>query len=207
MRWFALAVAVVLGAVWARVYVSARAELAVARAAVDAGDTARAVTHYQYAMRWYTPGAGAPREAAEALWGIASSAKDRDTALSALQALRGGVRATRHLWTPFARWAAPTDRAIARLMAEAHAGQPSAEGRSVDELERWHASLLALDPTPPVGWSLAVVLGFAGWVAGGFATIWRGLDREAKVVRRPFARWAGFTAACFALWVVGLVYA
>jgi hypothetical protein len=204
MRWLALAIVVVLGAVWARAWTSSRAELAQARAA---GDTARAITHFQYAMRWYTPGAQAPREAAEALWTIASSAPDRDTALSALQALRGGVRATRHLWSPFARWAAPTDRAIARLMAEAQAGQPSAEGRSVEALERWHASLLALDPTPAPGWSLVVVLGFVGWVAGGFATIYRGMDREAKVVRRPFVRWAGFTAASFALWIAGLLYA
>lgn len=210
MRWLALALAVVLGVAWIRVAASAREELAAARAAEAEGDLDRAIRRYQYALRWYSPGADAPRDAAEALWVIARGAHargDADTALKALRALRGGALATRSLFSPFEHYLGPANRALARLTAEAHVGRPSAEGRSVDELEAYHARLLALDPVPAPGWSLLVVLGFVGWVAGGFATIFRGLDREARVRRGPFLRWGGLTALCFAAWVVGLIYA
>ena len=52
-----------------------------------------------------------------------------------------------------------------------------------------------------------MVLSFLGWIAGGFLTIARGLDAEARVLRGTFLRYGGLTALCFGLWVLGLTQA
>ena len=195
-----------------RAFVGAREELAGARAAEAAGDLDAAIELFAYALRWYTPGAGAPVEAADGLQAIAARAEasgDRDHALAALRRLRGGMRAVRSVYSPFAARMASVDDAIARLTADAQIalGQPTLRGRNRDQLVADHRALLALDATPAPGWSLLVVLAFAGWVIGGFLTIGRGLDAEGRRVAGAFWRWAGLTAVCFGLWVLGLLSA
>ncbi len=98
MRWLVAALAVVLVAVWLRAWTGAHSEFDSAENARSAGEIAAAINHYQYAMRWYTPGASTPFSAADALNEIADQAiekGDRKTALSALRRLRGGILATR----------------------------------------------------------------------------------------------------------------
>ena len=212
MRWAAAALVLVLAVVWLRVWTSARDELAQARRARAAADVEGAIRHYQYAMRWYSPGAGAPGDAAADLRLLArdlEGAGDRKNALRAWRRLRGAVRATRSVYTPFAGLADEVDRNIARLTADEQLalGQPTIRGRDRAQLEADHLRLLKLDPTPTAGWGLLVVLAFIGWVAGGFLTIARGFDREARLLRPGFIRYAALTAACFGLWVVGLVMA
>lgn len=208
-RWVALAVVLVLAVVWGRVFLSARAELAEAQAAESAGEMARAVEHYQYAMRWYSPLARAPTEASEALWRLgqaAEAADDRATALAAYRRLRGGILSTRSLYCPFcARLDATNDRIAALMAAEQMAlGQPTIQGRSLEELERDHRALLALDPIPHPLWSLLIVGAFFGWIGGGFGTIFRGLDSDVRPVQPAFGRWLALTAVCFGLWLLGL---
>lgn len=199
-------------AVWGRAWVSARGELEAARAAEAAGDVDRALAYHQYAMRWYTPLAAAPREAADALTAIADRAEaagDRATALAALRRLRGAILATRSLYSPFGDRLPEVNRRLARLTAEEQLalGQPTLRGRDLATLEADHRRLLELDPTPATGWSLVVVLSFVGWVSGAALTIARGLDAEARLVRGPALRWGGFAALCFAAWIAGLALA
>ncbi len=208
LRWGAGALALVVCVVWVRVWTSARAELADAERARTEGRVEEAIRHYQYALRWYSPLASAPADAAEGLRSMAVELESRGDAANALRAwrrLRGGVLATRSLYTPFPDALPEANRNIARLMAaeQLALGQPTIRGRSLAQLEADHLALLELDPTPAAGWSLAVVLGFFGWVLGGFLVVFRGFDREAR--RTPeLARWAALTAACFAVWLVGL---
>ncbi len=210
--WGVAAVVFVLGVVWARAWTSARAELEAGRAAQAAGDHRASIERLQFALRWYTPGASAPVEAADALLAIAEEAElrgDRDLALAALRRLRGGMRAVRSVYSPFAQRMASVDDRIAALTADAQLalGQPTIRGRDRAQLVADHRALLALDPTPSPGWSLLVVLGFGGWVAGGFLTLFRGLDADGRVRGAAFLRWGGLTLGAFALWIVGLVYA
>jgi hypothetical protein len=210
--WWVAALGLVLTAVWARAWVSARDELAQARALEASGQVAQAVEHYQWAARWYTPAASAPREALDALaalGGTAEASGDRAGALRAYRRLRGAVLATRHLWVPYDAHLAPTNLALSRLNAaqQMESGGPTIAGRSMAELEADHLALLELDPMPSPGWSLLVVLSFLGWIGGGFVTIARGLDAEARLVRPAFLRYGGLTALCFALWVLSLAYA
>lgn len=208
LRWGAGALALVLCVVWLRVWTSARSELALAEAAHAERRVEDAIRHYQYALRWYTPLASAPADAAAGLARLAVEAEQRADAKNALRAwrrLRGGILATRSVYTPFATALPQANRNIARLMAaeQLALGQPTLRGRTLAQLEADHLRLLELDPTPAVTWSLLVVFGFLGWVAGGFLVVFRGFDRDAK--RTPeLLRWAALTAGCFGAWLLGL---
>jgi hypothetical protein len=203
------AVAIVFAAVWARVWTSARGELEAALVARSAGDISTALTHYQYAMRWYTPGASAPVDAANALDEIATEAAaagDHALALRALRRLRGGVLATRSLYSPFGDRLDAVNTRLAKHTAEAQLalGQATIRGRTLAELERDHLTLLQRDPTPTPGWSLLVFVSFLGWLGSVFMTVGRGLDREARLVRPTFFRWGLSALGCFGLWLFAL---
>lgn len=206
LAWSA-ALGLVLAAAWGRVFFDARAELAQARAAEAASDLEGALVHYQYAARGYTPLAGAPREALEALLRLASEAEargDRKTALAAARRARGAILATRHVATPFGDRLDEVNARLARLTAEEQRALGLEAGRDPAALEAWHAELLALDPTPGAGWALATSLGFLGWIAGAFGFIFRGLDTQLRLVRPAAARWSLVFASCFGIWVLGL---
>ena len=209
MRWFVAAVAVVLLAVWLRAWTSGKDELERAVEAHSAGELEAAVNHYQYAMRWYSPGAAAPRAAADGLDEIARKAASegkRGLALRALRRLRGGILATRHLFSPFGDRLEAVNARIAKLMAaeQMALGQSTIRGRSVEELEADHLALLQRDPTPAAGWSLLVFLSFLGWLTAVFMTLSRGLTREAKLVRPAFYRWGTTAVISFGLWLFAL---
>ncbi len=52
-------------------------------------------------------------------------------------------------------------------------------------------------------WLWLMQLGFAGFLIGLFAFIWRGCDREGRLRARG-AWWLLFAFCCFALWFVAL---
>lgn len=208
LRWALIALLGIVAVAWVRAFISAPREIAEAVAAQQAGDSHRAVEHFGYAMRWYTPLASAPADAADALWEIADDATargDRALAMKALRRLRGGILSTRGLYCPFCDLLDPVNQKLAvHIAAEQMAlGQPTIRGRSRKALVDDHLALLRLDPIPHPGWSLLAVFGFLGWVGGGFLVVFRGLDVELE--RTPsFPLWAGITAACFAGWLAGL---
>ena len=204
------AICVVATAIWIRVYISAEDALEAGRAARSVGETAVAIENYQYAMRWYSPGARAPRVAADTLWEIAEAERavgNDEMALRALRELRGAIFATRSLYAPFGDRLDRVNDRIASVTARVHAAYPHARGRSAAELELHHRALLELDPTPSAAWSLVIVLAFVGWLGGMMGAIARGLDASATIQRGPMLRWGGFTLISFAAWIAGLVNA
>jgi tetratricopeptide (TPR) repeat protein len=212
-RWITLALLAVIAVIWVRVATSARHEFEHGQAAEAAGAMPDALRHYQYALRWYSPFATAPQAAADALWRIAEAADtqgDRATALAALRRLRGGIRATRWLLSPFDAYADPVDDRLAEHTADEQLAQGNAEtirGRSRAQLVADHRALLALDPMPATGWSLLVVLSFLGWVGSALLAISQGLTKEVRIIPAPLLRWSASALLCFALWVLGLINA
>jgi tetratricopeptide (TPR) repeat protein len=215
-RWLAaalpwlLAASVILGAAWVRMYRLAEAELGAAEAALAAGDRAEATERAQFAMRAYTPGAQAPRAGAGILLRLAEEAEargDRAGALAALRRLRGAIRSTRWIYSPFHHLAAPVDLRLAALTADEQLALGDADtirGRDRSQLEADHRALLALDPVPSPGRSLWIVFSFFGWVIGAVLVIARGLDRRVRIRHRPFFLWGGFALLALVSWFVSL---
>jgi hypothetical protein len=209
MRALLLAGALVIAALWTRTALSARAELAAADAARAAGRLDEACERYQYAMRAYTPLAGAPVAAAHALNAVAREALtrgDRATAIDALQRLRGAALATRGLFAPFTGWLPSTQRQLARSLA----AQQIAEGAPAQQraaLEAARLLELQRDPAAAPAWSLLVVIAFMCWLGGAAATLRFGLDEDARLISGKAWRGTLWTAAWLALWVLGLLNA
>ena len=208
MKWYVLALALVLSVVVGRVWLGARTELETAQKRQGA----ERLDRLQWAMRWYLPGASAPREAADAIEALAETAEsdgDIEAALGAWRRLRGGILATRHLWSPFGARLPRANARIAELTADLQirSGAVSIRGRDRGTLIADHLALLQLDPTPKAGWSIAVFLGFLGWVGGAAWTIRRGLTAKGTVRRKPFLRGLAITLLCFGVWIVGLLNA
>lgn len=211
LRWALLALAGIVVVAGLRMYLDARDALVRAESALRAGDRATAVEHYGYAMRAYTPLAGAPQLAAEALWDIADEATgsgDRALALMALRRLRGGILSTRGLFCPFCDLRDPVDQKLAVHIAaeQLELGQPTIRGRDRQTLVADHLALLRLDPMPHPGWSLLAVFGFFAWVGGGFLLAFRGLDVDLRRTR-AFPALLGLTAVGFGGWILGLMLA
>jgi tetratricopeptide (TPR) repeat protein len=206
MRALALACLVIVAAMWLRVASDASRELRGAQAAQAAGQLDQAIERYQYAMRGYTPLSSVPQRAALALQAIARAAvarHDRATALDALQRLRGAALATRGVLAPFDGWLPSTNRTLARLLAAEQIAQGAApEQRATLTAARLRELEHTLDA--PRGWSLLIVLAYAGWLGGAALTVLRGLDRDARVIPRAALRWSAWTALCFGLWLLGL---
>ncbi len=211
VRWaWALAVLVVLGGLAVRLALDAERHLTAGREAQAAAQSEEAQDHLQWAMRAQLPGLSAPLEAADLLEGIAREALargDDPTALRALRRLRGGILGTRHLWSPFGDRLERTNRELAAVTARTQVAEGFAGGKSVEALTEEHLRLLQLEPTPTLVASLAVTLGFFGWIGGAFGFIFRGLDRDLRWVPKVGPRWGLFTVACFALWIAGLCIA
>lgn len=211
VRWaWALAVLVVLGGLGVRLARDADRHLSAGREALAAAQLDEAQDHLQWAMRAQVPGLSAPHVAADLLEEIAREALargDDPTALRALRRLRGGILGTRHLWSPFGDRLERTNRELAAVTARTQVAEGFGGGESVEALTASHLGLLQLDPTPTLVASLAVTVGFFGWIGGGFGFIFRGLDTDLRAVPRVGRRWGLFTVACFALWIVGLCIA
>lgn len=208
-HWAAAAIVLVGVAVWARVYLSAGEALTAARAAEAAGDLGEAIDRYEHAMRWYSPGASAPVEAADALDRIATASEargDRATTLRALRRLRGGVLATRGLTCPLCDRLDDINQRLATATAaeQLALGQPTIRGRSEATLIADHLALLRLDPVPHPGWAALAVGAFLAWVAGGFLLIFRGFDRALTPVQPAATVYGALVAIGFALWLLAL---
>ncbi len=205
MRWFLLSLLILLSAAGLRVFWSAQEELEQARQAEAAGKLQLALSRYQYAMRWYLPFSAAPKEAAEALWSLAQR-DDPALARAALWRLRGGIRATRWLISPFKEWVEPVDERLALLMAQAQQKESPETilGRSEAELRADHLRLLKLDQAPAPAWSLLLVLSFLAWILASFALLWRGFDPGLRFKLRPGLLLVGASFSSLGLWIWAL---
>lgn len=205
----ALIVALLFAAVAVRVVAGAKAELEVAEKHEQEGDLDAAVVHYRRAARWYAPLSPYHVQALAALGRIGAAAEqggDTERALSAYRAVRSSVLATRSLYVPERERLAAADKRIAALMAGLPPPQMDA-GKSREQLEREHLALLEHDPDPKLGWTLLLLLGFGGWVAGAFAFSVRAIDGEDRFIRAEAIRWGSLIAVGFALFVLGMAMA
>ncbi|MCC6525721.1 MAG: hypothetical protein IT373_23940 [Polyangiaceae bacterium] len=192
-----------LGAASVRVIVAGEGELVESTAALEAGDVREAIVRARRAAGWYAPGAPHVRVAYERLVALARAAEEHrrfDAALLAWRAVRTSAVETRWLVTPHADDLELAEREIARLAA----GAERAPATRTDEPEAFAAeqlAALARAPGPRLGWSLALVGGFA-LAALGLVLVAREVAAPAE--RRGLRRFIGLAvgAAGVALWLL-----
>jgi hypothetical protein len=202
-----LSVLLCLGAILVvKVTSNARQELAIGEEAYTRGAYDVAMTHYERAIKWYTPFSPTVRQAVERLWQLGTEAEARGEvplALEAYQSLRSSLYAVESFYIPYQSWIPKTEERIAPLLAKAKAGEEPNADKLAQNTARF-AMQLKRHVGPHVGWSILVEVGFLGWVGATIGLIWYAVDEAGHFARRQGALWGSLIALFFALWLLSM---
>ncbi len=167
------------------------------------GKVDEAIDEYRWTLRWYTPWGPKWTDAAEALVRIAKSADQPEPmrAMRALDALRSGLIAGRHLWQPRADLVAYVNQTIPAVMVRVaeKTGDQRDKAQLLAQFTKDYARPIGVSPLT----SAAVSLGFLAWLLGLLMLARRGLDAEARVTPHGW-RWLGVAVCGFILWTLGM---
>jgi hypothetical protein len=162
-----------------------------------------AVDAYRNVLRWYTPWGPDEVDAAQALLDLAArhEQNDPELAVQALDNLRSGLIASRHLWQPRKELVAECNTRLPPLLVRVadRRGDARDKSRLLAEFQAAYAR--------PVGvgaWvSLAVGLGFLVWIVGLVMALRRGVGEDGRW-RKDGWPWVGAAVVGCATWVVAL---
>ena len=189
-----------------KVTYNARQEFAGGEEAYTRGAYNVAITHYERAIKWYTPFSKPVRHAVERLWQLGTEAETRGDwhlALEAYQSLRASLYAVQSFYIPYQSWIPKSEARIAPLLARTKAGEGSNTDKLAQDTARF-AMQLQRHVGPHLGWSILVAIGFLGWVGATVGLIWYVVDEEGNLVRRQGLLWGSLIAVFFALWLIGM---
>lgn len=168
-----------------------------------AGKVDAAIDEYRWTLRWYTPWGPKWTDAADALVRVAKDAETTKPlrAMRALDALRSGLIAGRHLWQPRADLVAWVNQTIPPVMMRAaeESGDKRDKTALLAQFSRDYARPVGVAPVT----SAAVSLGFLAWLGGLLMLARRGLDAEARVTRVGW-RWLAVAGSGFAIWTLAM---
>jgi hypothetical protein len=169
-----------------------------------------AITHYERAIKWYTPFSKTVRMAVERLWQLGTEAETRGDwhlALEAYQSLRSSLYAVQSFYIPYQSWIPKSEERIAPLLANtkagAEAGTEQGEDKRAQDTARF-AMQLQRHVGPHLGWSVLLEIGFLGWVGATVGLIWYVVDEDGNFARRQGLLWGSLIAVFFALWLIGM---
>ncbi len=192
--------------VWARVLYGAYANYEQGVELLRTEAYVRAVTHFDRSLHWYAPFSPYMEKSAARLWQIGEKAEcDGDTrlALIAYRTIWRGFYSARSVCQPGQEWMRKSQEKINGFMI--HSAE---KGRDPVHREETGPAF-GQTGDPLVGWSLAAVFGWVGWVGASIGLVlvrwgpWSG--RKSSPLATLFCA-AGFLLF-FAVWVVGMMRA
>jgi len=169
-----------------------------------------AITHYERAIKWYTPFSKTVRMAVERLWQLGTEAETRGDwhlALEAYQSLRSSLYAVQSFYIPYQSWIPKSEERIAPLLAQTKTGAEGGAEQGTDKLAQDTARFamqLQRPVGPHLGWSILLEIGFLGWVGATVGLIWYVVDEDGNFARRQGLLWGSLIAVFFALWLIGM---
>jgi hypothetical protein len=184
----------------------ARQEFAVGEEAYTRGAYNVAITHYERAIKWYTPFSKTVRHAVERLWQLGTEAEDRGDsplALEAYQTLRSSLYAVQSFYIPYQSWIPKSEERIAPLLAKIKAGEEPNADKLAQDTARF-AMQLQRHVGPHLEWSILLEIGFLGWIGATVGLIWYVVDETGNFARRQGLLWGSLIAVFFALWLIGM---
>ncbi len=199
-------------AVVLRVTVSGVGEFRQATAFEEQGDLHEAAIRYGRAIRMHLPGYPIPTRAGDRLLALAHDHREAGDLLEArfcLEELRSGFLAVRSFYQPGQRFVDEAERRLVPLMLEDPRGDWPARALPTEQRAAVVRGVLSQREEPSLGWVLVMGLGYALWLGGAAAAIWRGLPEGAGEPVRwaVLARWAAASAVGYGLWLLGVALA
>jgi amino acid permease len=187
---------------WGRVFYGSIQDYKTGETLLKENQTIRAITYFDRSLHWYAPLNPYLERSAKRLWEIGERAeKEGDIRMAriAFESIRNAFYGTSHVFTPGQKW---IDRAETRIkkLTDGRAYRHGEDAKAAEAPKRSH---------PHVVWSVAVVLGFLGWVGSAFGfiiSVFR-KDRGTEKAFRKGLVWLCLILAFAALWVAGMVMA
>jgi len=187
---------------WTRVFYGSMNDYETGETLLKENQIIRAITYFDRSLHWYAPINPYLEKAATRLWEIGERAEregDLRMARIAFESIRNASYGTTHVFTPGKEWIRRVESKIDELSG--------AKGQKGDEnTESWSPKR---GPHPHAFWSVAVVLGFLGWVGSVLGFIFAASNKD-RSHSRPFRKkliWLSLTLAFGALWFAGMVMA
>ncbi len=205
-----MCILLMIGLIYLKVAFSSRQQFQQAEAAFNNKDYSLAVRHYERAILWYLPIGGSVQDAAKKLWHIAETLEptDKKGALEAYRALRSGFYATRSFYTPGEDWIDRANVKIAHLMAEETLYSEEDRNKSLAQKTEEALAILNKPMKPDTFWSIALGIGFIGWVSGVSLFIWFAFKKEGtQLILRQSIKWGSVIIIFYALWIIGMARA
>ena len=189
-----------------KITANARQEFAGGEEAYTRGAYDVAITHYERAIKWYTPFSKTVQHAVERLWQLGTEAETRGDwhlALEAYQSLRASLYAVQSFYMPYQSWIPKSEERIASLLAKTKAGEAPKADTLAQDTARF-AMQLQRPVGPHLGWSILLEIGFLGWVGATVCLIWYVVDGAGNFARRQGLLWGSLMAVFFTLWLIGM---
>jgi len=182
---------------WLRVFYGSMQDYKTGETLLKENQTIRAITYFDRSLHWYAPLNPYVERSAKQLWEIgerAESEKDTRMALIAYESIRNGFYGASHVFRPGKDWIQRAENKMESL------SNPQRMEGAVPSKK---------DPHPHVGWSVAVVLGFLGWIGSalGFIVSVLRKDRKTEKAFHKSLLWVCLILTFVALWVAGMVMA
>jgi hypothetical protein len=188
---------------------TSRQELRRGDDAAQRGAYQEAITHYERAIKWYTPWSASVQQAVERLWAVGAAAEQRaewSLALEAYRSLRASLYSVQSLYLPYQEWIPKSEANIARLMAQT-SGAGSQDVEQLAQHTTRFTQMLQRDTTPQRGWSLLAVGGFLAWVGGTIGFLWRVFPSGQIQRWQAAVGWGCVVIIAFTVWIIGLLFA
>ena len=187
---------------WTRVFYGSMNDYETGETLLKENQIIRAITYFDRSLHWYAPINPYLEKAATRLWEVGEKAEkegDLRMARIAFESIRNASYGTTHVFTPGKEWIRRAESKINALSG--------AKGQKEElNTEPWTPKR---GTHPHALWSVAVVLGFLGWVGSLLGFIFAGSlndRREQKAFRRKLV-WLSLVLAFGALWFAGMVMA
>jgi len=187
-------VVLLLLVLWVRVFYGSMEDYKTGETLLKENQTIRAITYFDRSLHWYAPLNPYVERSAKQLWEIGERGeKEKDTrlALIAYESIRNGFYGASSFFRPGQDWVQSAERKIHALSAL----QGGAETAQASK-----------DPQPHVLWSVAVVIGFLGWI-GSLMGLIVVIFKQGEARRGKGVFWLGSSLLCFILWLVGMINA
>jgi uncharacterized protein YwgA len=172
-----------------------------------ASDWKPAIREYDETMHFYTPWSPYVTKSAERLWQIGKMFEGQgklEWANDAYASIRSSFYASRSLYTPGKEWIAKCDEKIADLDVKLLIKDGSVKPEDAVAEKEKLLHVMRTDRAPVPFWTLAVEVGFFGWIASVVLTILRGFDDRGNMRKRVFLYGTLCFIFTFALWVIAM---
>jgi hypothetical protein len=184
---------------WVRVFYGSMKDYEMGERLLKENQIIRAITYFDRSLHWYAPINPYLEKAATRLWEIGERAEkggDLRMARIAFESIRNASYGTTHVFTPRKDWIRRAETKISELSGAEGQGKQGSN-------ESWNPKK---SPHPHPLWSLAVVLGFLGWVGCLLGLILLTFRQVGFRSGRCIV-WFGFSSLCFILWLIGMAKA